>query len=73
MYTGIKEVRKCNGQKFIDDFKSTSSNSIGVNSQYSGFYRVGKMEVWRMAKDTEIMYLFRSDIYRNGRRVMVII
>lgn len=71
MYTGIKEVRKHNSQKFIDDFKRMSQCMI--KSKYGDVYEVKKSDVWRNAKEDEILYEITDKIFVRVRDVMLIL
>jgi TolB-like protein len=71
-YSGIKKVRALNGQKFIDDFRK--HHTIVVYAKRSTeFFEVRKEEVWRTARRSMIGYYLSTEIYTNGREVMVIL
>ena len=71
MYTGIKEVRKHNLQKFIDDFKRL--RQCMIKSKYGDVYEVKKRDVWRNAKEGEILYEITDKIFVRTRNVMLIL
>lgn len=69
-YSGIKQVRGVNGQKWIDDFKRL--DTIVLILPNGIFFEVRKNEVWDTAKHTRLVYSIYTDLYRNGREVFVI-
>lgn len=71
MYS-IKEIKKHNPQSFLDALKSVYDVMVycGTTQMY---FKITKSELLKEAQSTQIYYRMRSDIFKNGRLVMVII
>jgi hypothetical protein len=70
-YTEIKTVRAMNGQQFIDDFKRLRTIVVWCSVSKTTFV-VQRWEVWAQAKRKKIEYLTSTDVYANGREVIII-
>lgn len=72
MYKNTKRVRINCGDQFVKDFRS--HRSLCVWAKQSGkCLEVSKSEVWRAAERGRVDYKISTDIYANGREVMVIL
>lgn len=71
-YTGIKQVRETNGQKFIDDFNTISTIVVYAHAT-KVFITVLKQDVWSLARLNKIGYTLSKDVFANSREVMVIV
>lgn len=71
-YVGMKEVRKHNGQQFIDDFLRHSTFLVmPQNTDY--YFTASKQEIWARALKGKIHYIISTTIFNNGRSCMIII
>lgn len=71
-YVGMKEVRKINGQQFIDDFLRHSTFLVSpLNTNY--YFTASKQEIWERAKLGKIHYVVSTEIFSNLRSCIVII
>lgn len=64
-YTGIKQVRAVNGQRWIDDFKRLQS--IVMMLPGGLFFEVRKADVWRAARRWRVNYSIYDDLYQRKR------
>jgi len=69
-YSGIKRVREINGKRWISDFKRI--HTIVVMLPSGLFFEVRKMEVWREARGSRIVYSVLNDLYTVKKDVFVI-
>lgn len=72
IYDEREKVLANNPPEFIKDFKRVRTIVV-LAFKTTYFFETKKNEVWRSAKETEIRYSLRRDIYRNEREVMVIL
>jgi hypothetical protein len=68
-YSGIKQVRNVNGQRWIDDFKRSQ---VVVLLPSGLFFEVRKADVWRVARTWRIVYSIFDDLYVRKREVFAI-
>lgn len=69
-YSGTKKVRAINGQRWIDDFKRL--RLVVVMLPTGIWFEVKKIEVWREARTTRLVYSIMDNLYRSKRSVFVI-
>jgi hypothetical protein len=69
-YSGIKQVRAINGQRWIDDFKQISGVVVMLPSGL--FFEVRKGDVWRTARRWRVVYSVLDDLYTRKRNVFAI-
>lgn len=69
-YNGIKEVRKMNGQGFIDDYKRCITM---VEFEWANSYMaVNKSAIWNLAKTNKIRYMVIDAATENRVNRMII-
>ena len=66
-----KKIRENNSQTFVDDIKRVRDVLISPRDT-SGYFKVTKKEVRKMAEDYEIKYYVTNEIFVVERDVMVI-
>lgn len=71
-YIEVKKVRAVNGQQFIDDFKSIHT-VMAYASSSKLFLEVPRWRVWEDAKTQKIKYFVTTEIFKNERKVIVIV
>jgi len=69
-YSGIKQVRAINGDRWITDFKRLSSVVVLLPSGL--FYEVRKADVWRTARRWRVVYSILDNLYIRRRDSFVI-